>query len=443
MDYGGRYFGYLIVIIMTRSKCVAALCMGGVLTAIGISSKKLIGHWWAFGLTLIMLFLLPREVFAQSISWTSGFANYATTTLIVLLFLNLVKNTLFERREERWFNYVSSLMMGFLGSLILENITIYLVSMSIIVQIILFVKKRRFSWSLFWVMIGAGVGAVLMFSNSAYWNIVVGQDTYRSMATSALGLMDRMKTNFTESIYRYGLFKNIVINFSLALSGTALLTMDKTKRRGAVFSLGVFFSYLTYTFICEVVIGGGYETNLLIIIDSVFSLLAIISLIVFSILISKRGTVFRRMMWIVWVSFLFIMAPLLFITPIGPRNFLITDLLLMEVAFIWTAESLRCFYIVNRRAYKQLTFIGRRIELIVAVSIWVIYTGLFVLISRADTDRLRRIRKESDEGNKTIVINTLPYESLMWESTPRNEIFKERYKLFYDLPEDIDLIVEE
>jgi len=82
----------------------------------------------------------------------------------------------------------------------------------------------------------------------------------------------------------------------------------------------------------------------------------------------------------------------------------------------------------------------KRIAVVVAGVGMVFYLCIFALVYRADHQRLSYIRDKVSDGEKKIEILHLPYESYIWTPTPnKGEIWEERYKLFYDIPQDVTL----
>ena len=65
---------------------------------------------------------------------------------------------------------------------------------------------------------------------------------------------------------------------------------------------------------------------------------------------------------------------------------------------------------------------------------------IFASVYRADHQRISYIRDKVSAGEKKIEILHLPYESYIWTPTPnKGEIWEERYKLFYDIPQNVTL----
>ena len=87
-NYSGRYVGNLIVLALTRSKILKTVVMSGTVTGIIVLinniTKKQRGAVWI--ITLLLVFM-PVGLLKQSIVWTSGFANYATSIFFILLYV--------------------------------------------------------------------------------------------------------------------------------------------------------------------------------------------------------------------------------------------------------------------------------------------------------------------------------------------------------------------
>lgn len=67
------------------------------------------------------------------------------------------------------------------------------------------------------------------------------------------------------------------------------------------------------------------------------------------------------------------------------------------------------------------------------------YLNIFSSIYQVDKDRLARIERQVEAGKTSVEIRHLPYESYLWTATPEWEPWIERYKLFYGLPEDLEI----
>ena len=88
-DYNGRYLGNLLVILLTRSNIFKALLMTITYFGIGYFIKKIVNKNsnGVMIFSILMLFLVNRFVFRETIVNTSGFINYSFNMLLVLIFI--------------------------------------------------------------------------------------------------------------------------------------------------------------------------------------------------------------------------------------------------------------------------------------------------------------------------------------------------------------------
>ena len=129
VNYNGRYFGNIIVLILTRSlllrSFIVAITLVGIAHQISSFVNKYVNRTLILALTLILL--LPPRVGAQAIVWTSGFTNYAIPTFLTLVYLNVCRESLFTNSSIDYskFRLFSMLLLGIGNSLIMENVTIF------------------------------------------------------------------------------------------------------------------------------------------------------------------------------------------------------------------------------------------------------------------------------------------------------------------------------
>ena len=86
-DYGGRYLGYLISLILTRSAVLKTIYMGAVTSGVVYLMERLSKRRIAFYITLFAVVSMPMAMFNNTIAWVSGFANYMTSILLTLIYV--------------------------------------------------------------------------------------------------------------------------------------------------------------------------------------------------------------------------------------------------------------------------------------------------------------------------------------------------------------------
>ncbi len=99
-NYNGRYAGNLLVLLLTRSKILSAafisssVILSGIICYASLKNKKAVSLLF---FTLILL-LVSRPIFSQSLVWTSGYSNYVPSILMTFICIYLMQN-IFEKKN--------------------------------------------------------------------------------------------------------------------------------------------------------------------------------------------------------------------------------------------------------------------------------------------------------------------------------------------------------
>lgn len=207
-NYNGRYLGNLLVILLTRYRVIRALTLGFSYTSIILLSFKIVNKKSLpiFLISIILVLFMPRTLFRQVVSWTSGFTNYVPPMIFVLIWILINKRILNDKciilnRRRVFLVFV----LGVITCLFMEHVTIYIVIASLVSLIYCYKREIKINIGQVTYFIGALVGAVLMFQNGAYLNVVKGEDFYRSVPRSGI-IMQSIKRYF------YTVYHNLVSN---------------------------------------------------------------------------------------------------------------------------------------------------------------------------------------------------------------------------------------
>ena len=126
--YNGRYFGNIIVLLLLRIPAVFRATIQVVIMILVFKTIRPIMQHNPLQIVLFLcLFLLmPIGVFAQSISWISGFSNFVLSLLLVTHVFSyaVITNT---DVATTWEKKLGNAVIVFLGCLVLETATIYIV----------------------------------------------------------------------------------------------------------------------------------------------------------------------------------------------------------------------------------------------------------------------------------------------------------------------------
>lgn len=443
-NYNGRYFGNLLVLAVTRSEALKVVLMAlsyffSCWLCYKYSGSKKTG---VLLFTVFTFLLMSKPVFAQSVVWTSGYSNYVPSAVISVGYLLIIKNiTKQDSPEYPRLLFIATAVMGFSGALFMENITLFNICLGVAVIGYSLIKFKKAYLTHVSFLVGTIPGAVWMFSNTAYHSVATGEDTYRTAAFDIEGFFAQSRRNL--KVIGYNLFTNnvgicivavillavLVIaynknnsnklrkNISICLLVGNVLSVAPEVYRKVVSVLGLKGMPLIRTL-------GSYTLSFVF--AAVFSLttLAIVLLCV------KKHRRFSMLLPLYCVPV--VVAPLLAVTPIGPRCFYIAHLL--EMVFL---ADLLSYLSENVSVSTRKAFCG-----CVAVTLlvqMVFYISVFVPIHKCDVKRNEFAQMQSDNQEERIVVFDLPANGYVWCSSLEREPWPWRYKLFHKLNKDIPI----
>lgn len=439
--YNGRYLGNIFVIILTRSELLKTLCMTGVLFGIisisyRYSNKK---NTTLLYISSLCILALPRLVLRQSVVWTSGFTNYAISIFLILIYIYIVKN-IFDNEKPKYPKYlpVLLLILGICNALFVEHITLYSIVLGIFVIIYTYIRFKKIYSAQIAYLLGAVIGAIIMFTNSTYFAIASNKDTYRSIPSSGIsGLISNSIRSYFKVIYKELFFNNIVINIVIAITSIIIIYKYNNKNRAMVIVSNliglIIISYSAYSLL----VGLNTEWNVLLrftgYAEGIFSMAYYISILFLIILFINDKNRKAKMLFIL-ISIAFLTGPLFVVKPIGSRCFLAT-----YVMFILLINEFIDYIMVDNKNNVLIKCINK-IIIVISILFAVYLLSIYTYIAKVNNERIDYIKSEVASNNKEIVLTKLPYEEYLWTATPtENGLWEDRLKLFYEIPKDVDL----
>lgn len=442
--YNGRYFGNLLELALTRSELLnmvvtAAFLVGACLLPKLYSGSK---DFSAYVMGTALFLLMPKEIFVQSIAWTAGFSNYVPPIVLTMLYFVIVRN-IFEEEKPTYRPWVAviSAVAGFSSTLFMENVTLFVVAISALIVLYCFIRFKKVFLVHVVHFISSVIGALVMFTNSAYRNIANGKDEYRETAVEG-GIVDTIVENSKE-IFECFFSENItaLVILSVLCAVLWLVSVKKSDDRVkklvstlllSVNVLSLMIIYFKSRFVhWELFIDSG-KTNLLTTIFFVFVAgvyFVTVSLCVF-ICIKCNKAKFAAMLLLISIPVL--IAPLAVVTPIGPRCFFPPYLMLMGVCvliFVYLKDEFKWNYETEKGVTASL--------LAVCLAGFIFAFSIYSTIHTYDVKRNEYVRKQVDAGITNVIVCQLPYNSYVWTGNPDKEPWGERYKLFYGIDEDV------
>lgn len=443
--YNGRYLGNILVMILTRSHLFRTVIMALTLFGIIYLSYKYANknNQTLKYLSVLCIFAIPKLVFRQSIVWTSGFTNYAISIFFILIYLYIIRN-IFDLNQPTYSKkiYIFLLILGICNALFVEHITLYSIFLAIFVIIYSYIRFKKIYLAQVLYFIGSIVGAIIMFSNSAYSAIANSKDNYRSIPSSETqGFIQSAIDSYFNVIYKELFFNNIILNILITVSAIFIIYKYNNSKINIKYNIRLigniiiifFISYTTYSIVAQL----NPSWNILLKYTKYFE--GILSIIYYLfiltlILIFIKDNIKKQKMLFLLISIAALTAPLFVVKPIGSRCFLATYIIFILLINEFVNYIMDGIYNSKIESYIDKSLIG----LIIVFSIYLL--SIYGYISKVNNERIDYIKSEVQNGKKEIVLTKLPYESYLWTATPlKNDLWMERFKLFYGIPKDTNL----
>lgn len=442
IGYNGRYLGNILVIILTRSQLIRTVIMA--ITLFGIiyfsykySNKKNVTLIYISTLCVVAI---PKLVFRQAIVWTSGFTNYSISIFFILIYIYIVRNIFGEERPKYSKKIcIPLLILGICNALFVEHITLYSIILAIFVIVYSYIRFKKIYLAQVSYFIGAIVGTIIMFSNSAYSAIANSKDNYRSIPSSgAEGFIQSAINSYFDVIYKELFFNNIILNILITVLAILIVYKYNTSKnniKNSVKLLGniiiIFLvSYNIYSIISQINPGWKILLKYTNYFEGILSIIYYVIILILIIIFIKDNIKKQKMLFLL-ISIAALTAPLFVVKPIGSRCFLAT-----YVIFILLINEF-ANYVMNGLDNSAINSYINKVIMALIIVFGVYLLSIYGYINKINSERINYVKAEVQSGKKEIVLTKLPYESYLWTATPlKNDLWMDRFKLFYGVPKD-------
>ncbi len=430
-DYNGRYLGNLLVLLLTRSPVLKALCVGMGFFLIAYLPARSAGRGSAgvFLLSLALLFLMPTDMLGQTMAWASGFANYGASAAVLLLVLALLGpvwrgEPLSRQRGAALFT------LALTGSLFMEHVTICLVCLSAGALAYASLQARRVQTAPLLFLAGAAAGAAIMFTNGGYGLIGAAQDPYRAfLLPQGQSVFAAYSAVYAQRI-RPHLFEHNLPLMAL-LAAEALIFANRRGGKG-LRACGLYVAaYAAYLCLRAVHPDWAPLAAYTTLFENGLSLLCAAAL--FCMALHVPDVPRRRRMVCLLLLIAALSAPLLVVRPVNARNFL-------------PMYALQLWFALELFGAAGLTGMLPRLRTPLYALLAVLTGFLLSVYSRnaeASRARVAYAQAQAEAGATFAYLPRLPYERpYVWAATPGDSPLTHTFfKAFYDLPEDMELRV--
>lgn len=432
--YNGRYVGNLVVLLLTR---LPAILRAGlelvVLCGLLYCAYRLLPKKGMFCFFLLALLALPLEVYAQSVVWTAGFANYVTSAAVMLFELHIYDQIVIREKRLSKAGCVAFAAVCFFGQLIVENTTLYTVVLAGAALVYGWVRTKKAPVPALAGLIATVCGALLMFSNSSYHSALVGDGgNYKTISLSFLELWKKFEDEVIPHLVR----NNHVLN--LALSAVLLLlwlTGSREKGRGkrAGCAVGAALS----AFFCYDAVDNSTWLNVVPCAKTLYALAALAygAYIVVTILVYAPDRREKALLLTLALSQVVLTAPLVPAQPLSARCF-------FQNGLLWCLLLAHLLQILLERHGLSL---GE--GSVVAAQVVCVFFLAFTLCGQMRSWRVQAIRQEITQtslaqGSRTIVLPEVPWSGKYCYGaniSNQNDYWLTNYKRYYHIPFDVEL----
>lgn len=436
----GRYIGNVIEIFAVKSMLFRILFYAFISISILWMILRIIHKEKSVAYLLLAftaLLLMPSQIFKQIYAWFAGFNNYATSALCVLIILFVIVKTVTTKEKTLDRNsLVETIIFWFAcltGQLLMENVTLYNMAMIAIAIVQYFVVYRKLNLKLLIGFVLTMIGAVMMFTNPNYMNILAGKTTYQQVKMH-MTLMEKMRDSLFNVITFHGYF-----NIALFLTALALLLIFVLYRSPQFIALkplykGLLTGAIAYFSVYKYFVYDAFHLELMTHLPWV-SLLNFIACLMFVISIAI-GVYFvgfsKEKLYTVYfslASIIILNIPLLVVSPVGPRNFYLSYILWLIILLL----------ILERCQWSEVKISW--VTGIIASVACMMYLSAFSLMTYVNHQRIEKIQYEvtHDSKKKEYVVEGLPFETYSQHATPISNRGAKLFKAYWHIPKDAKL----
>lgn len=435
--YGGRYLGYLIIILMTRFYSAKVLLQAALLTALVYLLDSIAYEKQTEYVSVLFLFFMPLMIFSDTIGWTSGFANYITSVVFSLVYVKYVYRRLDgENVTTSILHALGYVLLGCAGSLIVEHFTVYNLCLALFMIAYTFATERRVRMPEMGFLAGVVLGIALMFSNSTYRNVASGDDFYRGVNTS--GMLAAMVNRFGRIInICYLELPAIVISITVV---TFLIWKVRRKFLGGIAGkmadIGTAFICFANPVMLLADQTREYDHAAKNVVSLMLLLLTLVAIVVTVGVFSWQAGRFWQCMGAI-ISIVVPAVPFLIVSPMTYRcfcgSYIFWIVLLYQMLSLIPETCDKIFFNIELQKYLK----------VVAYAAIGFYICIYSSIMLQDIMRLRSVRNAEAQGKTEVTIGHLSNENFVHDITLENDEQWAGYKDFYGIDPDLKINVRE
>lgn len=440
-NYNGRYLGNMLVIFLTENNTVKTVGMAVVSFLPVFLIYKYVGeNIFYFLFSLLLILLMPLNVYRQTMGWASGLANYIPPVACELIVLCIIKNV-FKDEKPKYPRLVELpvFIIAAAGNLFMEHVTIMNIALSLFIIVYSRIKFKRYYSVHIADLLGNAAGAMLMFSNSAYISVISGKDGYRTLAADK-NFLQTVSDN-AEKLCIHSSESNAALN--VIICALLLLLIINSAVKGSIPGKRIKLALLCLLYDASYTVFTIIMSYKMIDI-SVWLRFALMVTLAFSLVgaafaLFDKNSAFELTLPVLGAASS--SAVLLFVTPVTGRCFY--PVYAMLVLYVVILSKKLAFSVRPSKNAARLLAITALLCVSLAGSY---YAVNYNRINDFETERTEYVRQSVESGSKTVYLPKYPKKLEMFTegTTPRlsrwNTIWESRYKDFYNIPQNVKII---
>lgn len=407
----GRYFTNILTYFMCNSYFICFIVytffMGAFLFLIAkLFSDELNYRSVSALFAGVVLLLSPRYFYVHIFNWISGFPNYVISLIFLLIYIRFCF-PVFEKKPMSSSRIAAFLffVIGFLGALCIENITIYALVLSIFILIFVLVTQKKVYFSNAAYLIGNVIGTFVMMSNGSYKQIAQEGDdiAFRSFEFSLIDIFMKIYREIINNFFRPYFGLHIIISICIIALFLKKYRDSEKRPKYSFVSIAVIIAYSVFSFVASngddiAVLTEAYRSRA---IETAFTFIYIISLIYMVCTLFDGGKRIRALIYL--LSTIVVTAPFIVVNSITGRCFFASFVFLCLFTFELAVP------VVNDISAFELG-ISKKFSLIAVSSL--LGLNLFMDISNKCVDiiRIDYIKRQLAEDARQIELIKLPYQ---------------------------------
>ena len=450
-----RYVSNFLEIIVTRSEFLKAVLHGLIATFIPFFIAALVKTRTRSGpdlsekadrlpeavllLSNILFLTISKDVWQDTYGWIAGFSNFGFALFFLGAFQLLVSRVVLDEVSGfSWLTGLGYFLFGICIQLVLENMTIYVLLVDVLLLVIMMITKRSKAAKRLMLLMLAGnvIGLSIMFSSNIYRSLFHSGSAFNGYRKLSFDMHDSLYNIIVFLCRRFMYYypNRIFENHWLVCSLICVLLFLLGGRGKRLIRFGVRFfavSFIVYFAVARIC-GPLYtsywnETH-----TQWMNMLFFFGVFLSVLLLPWKGTNIRKILIFVWLSVLGIVLPLIAAKQIYSRFFFFSFLFLVEFCMFLFAEG-----------YKDWGK-GKRVAECLVLAAYLLVAGhrfsVYYDISRGLSERKALIRAAQNGEIDRLYFEDLPHTEYVVVSEPPEgeEGSVEAFKEFYKIPASVE-----